>query len=220
MTATQKGYKGMGMEGRMAFWYADNTGRDQRRFASASQLIAERTPAGAEVLEVAPGPGYLAILMARSGRRVTALDISKTFIDIGRENARNAGVAIEFRHGNASAMPFDGVIFDYIICMAAFKNFADPIGAINEMHRVLKPGGQASILDLRKDVSMKEIRNEVENMRLSRWSAFVTRLTFRFLLLKRAYTPEDLERMMKASDFRRWEIKSEGVGFELHMFKE
>jgi ubiquinone/menaquinone biosynthesis C-methylase UbiE len=210
----------MGMEGRMAVWYADNTGRDQRRFQSTAQLIVERTRDGAAVLEVAPGPGYMAIILAKSSRRVTALDISKTFIEMGRENARKAGVAIDFRQGNASAMPFEGASFDYVACVAAFKNFTDPIGAINEMHRVLRRGGQASIFDLRKDASMKDINSEVEKMRLSACNAFVTRLTFRFLLLKRAYTIDDLERMAKASSFQRWEIKSDGVGFEMRLFKE
>src|SRR5215471_5856297 len=203
MTATVKPYKGLPLEGVLADWYAKNTRRDERRFLAAAQTVTGRTAAGASILEVAPGPGYLAIALARSGRKVTGLDISKSFVEMGRENARKAGVQIDFRHGNASAMPFSDGSFDYVVCMAAFKNFTQPLGAINEMHRVLKSGGQGSILDLRKDAGLRDIHAEVDRMGLSRWDAMLTRWTFRFMLLKRAYTREDLERMAKNSLFRR-----------------
>src|SRR5262249_51183408 len=140
-TTMMKPYRGMAMEGSIANWYAKNTARDGRRFDAAARIVAERTSEGACILEVAPGPGYLAIEVARSGRKVTGLDISRSFVEIARRNAEKAGVAAEFRHGNASAMPFDGESFDFVICMAAFKNFADPLDAINEMHRVLRRGG-------------------------------------------------------------------------------
>ena len=221
MTATiQKGYKGLGMEGVLANWYAKNTARDLSRFRTASHAIAERVPAGASVLEVAPGPGYLAIAIAKSGRKVTTLDISRTFVKIAQENAQKAGVTMDIRHGNASAMPFADSSFDFVVCMAAFKNFSDPLGAINEIYRVLKPGGQASIYDLRKDASIAEINAGVENMQLSAFDALVTRLTFRTLLLKRAYTREALEQMAAASRFGRCEIVQDGIGFDLRLVKD
>ncbi len=149
MATQQKPYKGVAMEGVIATWYTKNTGRDMRRFQAVADIVAERVPVGGRVLEVAPGPGYLAIAMAESGRQVTTLDISKSFVKIAQENANRAGVAVDVRHGNAAAMPFADASFDFVVCMTAFKNFADPIGALNEVHRVLKPKGQASIYDLR-----------------------------------------------------------------------
>ena len=62
---TVKGYKGLPMEGLIATWYARNTGRDTRRFMDTARLVAARARPGGDVLEVAPGPGYLAIEMAR-----------------------------------------------------------------------------------------------------------------------------------------------------------
>jgi ubiquinone/menaquinone biosynthesis C-methylase UbiE len=94
------------------------------------------------VLKVAPGPGYFAIEMARLGRlHVTGLDISHTFVEIARENARQAGVSVDFQQGDASRMPFAERSFDLIICQAAFKNFRRPGKAIDEMYRVLRDGG-------------------------------------------------------------------------------
>jgi ubiquinone/menaquinone biosynthesis C-methylase UbiE len=95
--------------------------------------------------------------MSRRGYSVTTLDISKTFVDIARDNANRAGVAVDVWHGDAAHMPFGDASFDLVVCMAAFKNFNDPVGAIDEMHRVLGPGAEASIYDLRKDATRHEI---------------------------------------------------------------
>src|ERR1700678_964728 len=152
MAITRKGYKGLGMEGPMAAWYTRNTGRDLRRLVKVARAVARRVAPGGGGREVAPGPGFCAIEIARSGRyRVTGLDISESFVRIAREGATRAGVTVDFRHGDASRMPFPDASFEFVICTAAFKNFKDPIGALNEIHRVLTPGGHASIYDLKKD---------------------------------------------------------------------
>ena len=214
MTATVKGYKGIGMEGPIAKWYAKNTARDAQRFEKAAQLVVRQTAPGAKVLEIAPGPGYLAIRLAKGGRKVAALDISRSFVRLVRENAAQAGVEVDVELGNAAAMPFGDGVFDFVVCMAAFKNFTDPVGALNEINRVLKPGGRASIIDLRKEASPKDMDAAVAEMNLSPWNAFMTRLTFRHLLLKRAYTEADLQKMAGASRFGRCEIDAQGIGFE------
>src|SRR5262245_24157154 len=219
MTTAQKAYKGVAMEGVIATWYTKNTGRELRRFKDMAQTVVQRAPAGCRILEVAPGPGYLSIELAQRGYRVTALDISKSFVRIAQNNADAAGVAVDVRLGNASAMPLPIASFDFVVCSAAFKNFSDPLGALNEMHRVLAPGGQASIFDLRKDALREDIEAEVRGMRMSPINAWVTRLTFRFMLLKSAYTREEIQRMATVSRFGGGEIASSGIGFELRLRK-
>ena len=215
----RKPYKGIAMEGLIASWYARNTARDQRRFKSAALAVVDRVPAGGDVLEVAPGPGYLAIEIARSGRTVTTLDISQSFVKIARENAARAGVEVDVQHGNASAMPFADASFDFAVCMAAFKNFTDPIGALNEIHRVLRPGGRAAIFDLRRDATPAEIDAEVRQMHLSRLNAWLTRWIFKHKLLKSAYPREQLERMAATSRFEVGEVVRDGIGCELRLIK-
>jgi ubiquinone/menaquinone biosynthesis C-methylase UbiE len=217
--AAAKAYKGLPMEGMIATWYARNTARDMRRFTDTARLVAEHVRPGGDVLEVAPGPGYLAIEVAKRGYAVTALDISRTFVRIARENAAKSGVSVDVRHGNSSAMPFPDASFDFVVCMAAFKNFTDPVGAINEMHRVLRPGGQASIFDLRKDASLQDIAAEVRGLQLSAVNALVTRFIFRHGLLRAAYTREQLERMAAQSRFGRCEIECSGIGLEVRLTK-
>jgi len=208
------------MEGPIATWYAKNTGRDLTRFRRMAATIAALAPAGSRILEVAPGPGYGAIELARAGSyRVTGLDVSESFVRIARENARAAGVDVDFRHGNASAMPFPEASFDVIVCTAAFKNFTDPVGALNECERVLAPGGCALIYDLRKDASLEEIAAEVRGMGLSPLNAWMTNWTFRTVLLRRAYTRDVLEAMVTRSRFGRGEIRLDGIAFELRLSK-
>jgi ubiquinone/menaquinone biosynthesis C-methylase UbiE len=217
MSTQAKAYKGVAMEGFIASWYAKNTARDVRRFRDTAREVSERVPSGARVLEVAPGPGYLAIELARRGYEVVGLDISKSFVDIARQNAARAGVAIRFEHGDAAHMPFRDGSFDFAVCTAAFKNFSDPVGALDEIHRVLKPGGRASIIDLRKDASPAAIREEIRGMNLSRLNAALVRWTFQTLLLRNAYTREALEQMARRSKFGGCEIVEQGIGFDLRL---
>src|SRR5262245_58221 len=89
-----KAYKGLPMEGFIAKWYAKNTKTDSRGFKTTAKVVVAQVPSGGSILEVAPGPGYLAIEMAKLGDyRVTGLDISQSFVRIASENAREAGVS-------------------------------------------------------------------------------------------------------------------------------
>jgi ubiquinone/menaquinone biosynthesis C-methylase UbiE len=213
-----KGYKGLGMEGALARWYARNTAsRDHRKTA---ELVAAQVADDASVLEVAPGPGFMAIELARLGSyRVTGLDISKTFIEIATANARAAGVVVEFRHGNASDMPFPADSFDFIVCQAAFKNFSEPIRALCEMHRVLKPGGKALIIDLRPDASPAAVNAEVEKMGLSWFNALMTQLTFKYCLLRRAYSQGQFQQMANQTPFGTCEIREDPLGLAVAFAK-
>src|SRR5262249_6288407 len=135
-TAQQKAYRGLAIEGLIARWYARNAGRNIEEFRKAAEGVARRIPGG-DVLEVAPGPGYLAIELARLGPyRIVGLDISHSFVEMAAANAERAGVEVTFQHGDAARMPFEANSFDFIVCRAAFKNFAEPVRALNEMHRV------------------------------------------------------------------------------------
>jgi ubiquinone/menaquinone biosynthesis C-methylase UbiE len=214
-----KPYKGVAMEGMIATWYAKNTGKAVAEYRHLAKRIADGLRPGDRVLEVAPGPGYLAIELARLGSfRLAGLDISRTFIRMARENAARGGVVVFFQEGDVAAMPFAADTFDFIVCRAAFKNFGDPVGALREMHRVLRPGGRALVIDMRNDASGKAIRDEVAKMQLSRIDRFLTRTTLS-ALRKRAYSKLDFERMAQATPFGRCDIREEPLGFEVTLTK-
>ena len=203
------------MEGSIARWYEKNTRKSMESFRSEAERLKAFLPDGGDVLEVAPGPGFLAIEMARDPRiHVTGLDISKTFVEIARKNAAEAGVRATFKLGNAASMPFADKSFDLLVCRAAFKNFSEPERALKEMRRVLRPGGTGVIIDLRRDVPMTEVKHEVDNMGLNFWNRMLTTGAFRFMLLKRAYTKPELERMLDRAGFKTIEVRTSGMGME------
>jgi ubiquinone/menaquinone biosynthesis C-methylase UbiE len=189
-------------------------------YRQAAQGVAATLPDGSHVLEVAPGPGYFAVELAQLGSyQIVGLDISPTFVGIAADNARRAGVNVDFRQGNASSMPFESGSFDFIYCRAAFKNFSEPVQAISEMHRVLKSGGSALVVDLRKDASATDIDAAVHGMRLGPINTLLTKWIFKHSLLKRAYSQEDFRRMASQTPFATCEIEAISIGFEVYFHK-
>jgi ubiquinone/menaquinone biosynthesis C-methylase UbiE len=209
------------MEGAVAKWYASLTKKSMGDFRALARRMAEQIPPQGSLLEVAPGPGYFAIELAKLGSfQITGLDISQTFVDIAKANAGKANVQIDFRLGNASQMPFGDRTFDFLLCRAAFKNFSEPKRALEEMHRVLKPGGRALLIDLRRDASLESIDQAVNDMHLGGVNGIITKLTFRFMLLKRAYTMAELEAMIAQTGFREAMIRENLVGLEIQLSKD
>jgi ubiquinone/menaquinone biosynthesis C-methylase UbiE len=218
--AMTKGYKGLGMEGCVAKWYATNTRKGLDEYQALARKVAADLRPGSRVLEVAPGPGYFAIELAKLGDyHVDGLDISKTFVEIAARNAKEANVGAAFLLGNASSMPYGPESFDFVFCRAAFKNFAQPMCALKEMYRVLKQGGKGVLIDLRKDASAEAIRREVDQMGLNLVNRIFVKLTFRFVLLGRAYTETQFREFFAYTDFRSVEFCPNPVGLEIRFAK-
>lgn len=215
-----KAYKGMAMEGPIAKWYAKIRNNDPHHHEMC-ETIKAIVPNGGRILEVAPGPGYLAIELAQLNKYdVVGLDISQSFVEIAAAKAEAAGVAVDFRQGNASAMPFAANTFDFVVCVAAFKNFTEPVTAIREMYRVLMPGGIALINDLRGDASQADVDAMVEGMQINALNKFMTRLTFRHMLLKNAYTAVQIQQMASQTEFRQARIEQDMVSMNVWLEKK
>ncbi|HEY0754502.1 MAG TPA: class I SAM-dependent methyltransferase [Ktedonobacteraceae bacterium] len=217
----QKGYKGLAMEGFIARWYARirHSGSQIEEWRKQAAQLTSELADNADILEVAPGPGYFAIEMARLNRfHVTGLDVSHTFVELATEHARQAGVRGNFQQGNASNMPFPAESFDLIICQAAFKNFSQPGKAIDEMYRVLRNGGTAVIQDMWKDATDASIREEVSKMRLAPVNAFMTTRALS-MLRRRAYTKEQFQQLANSSAFGGGIVEASGLGMEVRMIR-
>lgn len=220
-TTVSKGYKGLGMNGFIANWYAKNTQKNIEAYRQYAQLVAGKVSEGETILEVAPGPGYLSIELAKMGSyHITGLDISPTFVEIAQAKAKEAGVDVDFRQGNASHMLLAGDLFDFIVCSAAFKNFSEPVQAMDEMFRVLKPGGTALIIDLRPDASIDEIEMHIrKDMALTGVNFLLTKWTFQSMLLKRAYPADTIRQFASQSKFKSCTIDENGIGMYIYLEK-
>jgi ubiquinone/menaquinone biosynthesis C-methylase UbiE len=208
------------IEGMMAKWYANNTGEMMNEFTELAQRVAGRLAPGAAVLEVAPGPGYFCMELAKLGSyEITGLDLSKSFVKMATEKATAEGLKVKFVRGSASKMPLMRNSYDFLLCRAAFKNFADPVGALQEMCRVLKPGGQGLLIDLKGNASPDAVSRMVDAMKLTRFNGLLTKLAFQFMLVKTAYTRKQFEQMLAQSGFSSVDIVESEIGFEISMTK-
>jgi len=216
----RKAYKGMAMEGAIATWYAKNTLKDLKRHKLMAAQLVNKIPPGGHVLEIAPGPGYFCIELAKLGKfEIAGLDISKSFVEMASKSAAEAGVRAEFRQGDAANMPFADATFDFAFCQAAFKNFSQPAKAIVEIHRVLRTGGLGLIVDLRHDAPREAVNDEVNGMGLSLINRALTRWTFDVMLLKSAYTLEQMRGFVAETPFGTCRIDEQGIGFTVWLQK-
>ena len=218
--AMRKPHPDRGMEGMVAKWYAANTAEMMKEYADLARRISGEVRQGSAVLEVAPGPGYFSIELAKLGSyAISGLDISRTFVKMATNKAAEAGVRVDFKQGSASNMPLQKDSFDFLLCRAAFKNFAQPVAALEEMRRVLRPGGRGLIIDLKRNASPESISHHVDAMGLSWFNRIMTKMAFKAMLLKSAYTKEEFEQMLKQTRFSSVGIDEGELGLEISMTK-
>jgi SAM-dependent methyltransferase len=93
------------------------------------------------VLDVACGTGVVAVTAARLGARVAGVDLTPELLERARENSRVAQLEIDWREGDAEALPFSDAQFDVVVSQFGHMFAPRPHVAIAEMLRVLEPGG-------------------------------------------------------------------------------
>ncbi len=116
------------------------------------RFLASRLKLGPQdrVLDVATGPGGVAISIAEKfGCRVAGLDISSEMLEQARRNVEASGLAssISLVEGRAEDLPFPDGHFDAVVFTFLFRYVDDPQATVNELARVLKPGGQMASLE-------------------------------------------------------------------------
>lgn len=213
-------FKDLGLEGKRARQY-DAFSREYRMrdFEENAALAASYLGQRACVLDVATGPGYFCIELAKRGDfMLTGLDISDELVEIARVNASRAGVKVDFVRGNACALPFPEAAFDLVFCSWAVKNFRDPVKALGEMHRVLRAGGTALIVDLNHAASGEDWKGYAADRELEGMTSLWMRIAF---MIQRtgAYTASQFERLLDATPFQGREIRSRGINLCLRLTK-
>ena len=93
---------------------------------------------GVRTLDVASGPGYAAVAAAARGAQVAALDFSSVMVEL----ARSQNPEMEFREGDAEALPFPDGSFDAVVMNFGMLHLAQPERALAETFRVLHAGGR------------------------------------------------------------------------------
>lgn len=101
---------------------------------------------GERILDVAAGTGTSSAALARHGAQVVAVDFSPGMIEVGQRRHPS----IEFVQGDAMALPFKANEFDAATISFGLRNVADPVKALKELYRVVKPGGRVVICEFSK----------------------------------------------------------------------
>lgn len=102
--------------------------------------------ASGEALEVAIGTG-LNLDRYPDDVRLTGIDLSDEMLAIARKRARELGCDVDLRQGDAHALPFDDASFDTVVCTFGLCAIPDIDAALDEMTRVLRPGGRLILVD-------------------------------------------------------------------------
>jgi len=116
-------------------------GLDQRWRRKTVKAVVEP---GDRVLDAACGTGDLAVFAAKAGGNVTGLDFSEAML----ERARRKAPELDWIRGDLLALPFEDESFDSATVGFGVRNVADLPGALEELRRVLKPGGRLGILEI------------------------------------------------------------------------
>ena len=105
--------------------------------------------------DIGCGPGLLTMLIARKfpQLRVVGLDTSQEMIKNANKNAISLGFEerVVFREGNIRSLPLPDHTLDFAMSTMSLHHWSEPERGLSEIHRVLKPGGQVLLFDMRRD---------------------------------------------------------------------
>ena len=121
-----------------------------------------------EILDVACGPGVVTAALAGRAAGLTAFDATPAMLEKARQRCADAGLDnVRFQEGDAQNMPFEDACFDGVVTRLAIHHFSEPQKVMNEIFRVLKPGGRAIIVDVivSDDAEEAALQNAIEIIR-------------------------------------------------------
>lgn len=118
------------------------------------------------VLDVACGPGIVACAIAPHAAHVTGIDLTPAMIEQARTRQATNGLAnLDWRVGDATALPFADASFDRVVTRYSFHHLREPGRALAEMHRVCRPGGRIVVIDATPAPECQTAYDRMETLR-------------------------------------------------------
>ncbi len=160
------------------------------------------------VLDVGTGPGFLPIAIAKlmNEVEVVGIDLGVDMVRMAKASAQKAGVAdrVKFEVMNARKMHYADSYFDIVVSTGSFHHWRNKAKVLNEIYRVLKPGGKALIYELRKDASAEDL----EDLKV-RYGVVVGSLVYRAVAVHSATTLEEYQEVLSDPQnlFKTFEIR-------------
>jgi ubiquinone/menaquinone biosynthesis C-methylase UbiE len=144
---------------------------------SAPHLLPHLRP-GLDLLDVGCGPGTITLDLARrvAPGRVVGIDAAPAVLEEARAvAAASGGPRPEYREGDAYALAMDAGSFDVVHAHQVLQHLTDPVAALREMHRVLRPGGLLAV----RDSDYAAFAIAPRDAALERWNALYHAVTAR-----------------------------------------
>jgi ubiquinone/menaquinone biosynthesis C-methylase UbiE len=171
--------------------------------------LAKYQPMGT-LADIGCGPGYLTTLITRRYRHlhVVGVDTSYEMIHTANLNASSLGVSdrVEFREGNVSSLPMPEGTLDFAVSTLSLHHWSDPSLGLAEFHRVLKPGGQLLVFDIRRD-SRRFFYWLLRFAQMGVVPAALRRVNEPLGSLLSSYTLAEVENLFARSPFNEWKIE-------------
>jgi len=155
------------------------------------------------ILDVATGTGDFAVqAISLKPQKIVGVDISEGMLDVGKKKVKDKGLdgVVSLQYGDSENLPFGDNSFDAITVGFGVRNFEDLRRGLSEMHRVLKPGGKAVILEFSRPRSFpfKQVYNFYFSFILPRIGKMVSKDDSAY-----TYLPRSVESFPDGVDFLR-----------------
>jgi ubiquinone/menaquinone biosynthesis C-methylase UbiE len=162
-----------------------------RRGRQVGKIVAQGLVQGGfaqgRILDAGCGAGDLALELARRipEAEVVGLDLSEPLLQLARSSTAEAGLTarVVFEKGDIQKMLFQDGWFDVVVSLNTFHVVEDPVAMLDEVERVLSPGGRLLLSDIKRS-----------------WVGVL------MPMLKTAYTTEEAKELLKRSRLRSWKV--------------
>ena len=165
----------------------------------AIKILAKENPR--RILDVATGTGDFALeTLKLNPEEVVGVDISKGMLEVGKKKMKDRGIKnIHLEYGDSENLQFEDQSFDAVIVAFGVRNFENLEKGLAEIHRVLRPGGMAMILEFSKPRGFfKLIYNFYFNVILPVWGKLFSGDNAAY-----KYLPESVKAFPEGEEFKR-----------------
>lgn len=179
------------------------------RVSDDVKIVRKLLRKGDKVLDAGCGYGRVAMPLARAGFDITGIDISRVLIQNARRRKKREEVSARFDIGNMVKLPYNNDSFDKIVSLwNTFNELLtkkEQIKALDEIFRVLRPGGMAFIVV--RNGEQKEVRRELKERGLGSDGRLLRSELMGIESISYIHDRSTLRRLCRKSKFKRWKIQ-------------
>ncbi len=188
---------------------------NQRIYAVISDLyeyIAENltTRETQHILEVGAGRGYVSVLLGSRNpqSRITGIDYSPMQVIKAEKYRRQKKMSnCSFQQNNAMSLPFNDSSFDTVVSVGSIKHWPDAYRGLQEIHRVLKPGGCLMISETDRGASDEDLRSFVQRFPIPLVPEWLNFWGLRNVIFGQSFTEEQLSQIVRQAGFTNIECR-------------